>query len=56
MMGRRGIMLGQSPSTEMEQTDEEDKGDDLYGDDDDDDDDNSSHSTQHNYYDHALPV
>ena len=40
MMGRRGIMLGRSPSTEMEGTDEEDKDDDLYDDDDDDDDDN----------------
>ena len=56
MMGRRGIMLGQSPSTEMEHTDEEDKGDDLYGDDDDDDDDNSSHSSQRNYDDDGKVI
>ena len=57
MMGRRGIMMGQSPSTEMEHTDEEDKGDDLYGDDDDDDDDNSSHSsTQRNYDDDGKVI
>ena len=50
-------MMGQSPSTEMEHTDEEDKGDDLYGDDDDDDDDNSSHSsTQHNYDDDGKVI
>ena len=58
MMGRHVALcwVGQSPSTEMEHTDEEDKGDDLYGDDDDDDDDNSSHSTQRNYDDDGKVI